>query len=124
MVFRLIQLFVVGLAFDYIGIYYKLIETIPATENNWMPLWLISLWLLFISSLPLLITPLQNLFLKKYFIASILGALFGPLSYSAGAQFAVLKFNGTTAIIIYSLFWALYMPLAVFWLKPMGKSKL
>lgn len=124
--FRLFVLLVVGLTFDSIAMYSGLIEILQPTLdgflpindvlpiNGFLPMWLISLWLLFIASLPLL----HSLFRKKYFLAAILGAIFGPLSYRGGTQFGILTMNGSTAIIIYAIFWAVYIPLAVFWLSP------
>ncbi len=116
--FRLLFLFLIGLSFDHIAVYCNVIQTHPAAEIGWLPIWLLSLWLLFVSSLPLL----QNLFQKKYFLASMFGAIFGPLSYHAGGQFGTLIMNGWLAIIIYAIFWALYFPIAVFWLERKGVS--
>ncbi len=115
-VFQLLFLFYIGVSFDYGCAYFNLIELNPSSDIGWLPVWLISLWLLFISSIPLI----QSLFQKKYFLASLLGAIFGPLSYRAGAQFGVLIMNGTVALIVYGVFWAIYIPAAIFWLGRKG----
>jgi hypothetical protein len=109
---QLLVLLVVGILFDSVSVYYNLIEMKPADIYGWLPLWLISLWLLFITSIPLL----QSFLKKRYFIAAIVGGVFGPLSYRAGAQFDVLLMNGNFSMIVYSIFWALYIPGALFWL--------
>lgn len=111
-VFRLLVLMLVGLAFDSTSAYFSLIQINPPTETGWLPLWLISLWLLFGPTLLLL----QSLLQSKYILAALLGAVFGPLSYRAGAQFETLFMNGTIAILVYASFWASYFPIAIFWL--------
>ena len=115
---RILVLFFIGIFFDCAAEYLKLIQLNDLASVRWLPVWLISIWLLFISSLPLL----QSLFKKKYFLASLLGAVFGPLSYRAGSQFGLLEMNGTRALIIYSIFWAIYIPSAIYWLGQRSKS--
>ena len=110
MIAQLLILCGVGLIFDSIAVHYNLIQMSTPAEIGWLPLWLISMWFLFVCSLPLL----QSLFRKKYFLAAILGAVFGPLSYKAGAQFEVLTMTSTMSFIIYSLFWAVYMPVGIY----------
>lgn len=110
--FRLLVLLAVGLVFDSISAHFGLIQLIPPAEVGWLPLWLISLWLLFTSTLPLL----QNLFQRRYVWAALVGAVLGPLSYRAGAQFETLNLNGTLATMVYALFWASYIPISIYWL--------
>lgn len=110
--FRLLMLLIVGLAFDSTSAYFGLIQLNPPAEMGWLPLWLISLWLLFASTLPLL----QSLFQSRYILAVLVGAVLGPLSYRAGAQFETLILNGTLATLIYALFWAGYIPISIYWL--------
>lgn len=109
---KLSFLFLMGLLFDSAAVHINLIQITPPAQFGWLPLWMISLWLLFISSLPLL----QGLFHNKLFWAGLLGAIFGPLSYRAGAQFETLFLNGVTALAVYAAFWAIYIPGAVVWL--------
>jgi hypothetical protein len=110
--FRLGALFLFGLLFDSIGVHFAWIRVEPSVVWGWLPVWLISLWLLFVTSLPLM----QSLLQKKYWLAALVGAVFGPLSYRAGEQFGILFLEGWQALLIYAGFWALYMPCAVFWL--------
>jgi hypothetical protein len=109
MMLRLLVLFLIGLSFDSGAVFFNLVQINPPATIGWLPSWMISLWLLFIASLPLL----QSLFQKKYFLAALFGAIFGPLSYRAGTQFESLNMNGTQALLIYALFWAIYTPLAM-----------
>lgn len=112
MAFRLLVLFFAGIFFDSFSVYFNLIELVPKADVGFLPLWMISIWLLFVSSLPLL----QTFFQKKYFLAALLGLVFGPLSYRAGSQFGTLLLNGLPALFVYAIFWTIYMPSAVFWL--------
>lgn len=135
---RLLVLFCIGVTFDSIAVYVGIIQPTPPAEMGWLPLWLISLWLLFVSSLPLLQTMLQTSFRRQTptktltrpsrshvwrqsFLAAMLGAIFGPLSYRAGSQFDVLMMDGAFALVLYAIFWAVYIPGAIFWLAPKGK---
>ena len=113
MILRLVTLLFAGLLFDSSAVYFNWIQLNPPAEIGWLPIWMISLWLLFISSMPLL----QSLFQNKYFLAAIAGAVFGPLSYQAGAKFGVLHLNGAISLVIYSVYWAIYIPSAIFWLR-------
>lgn len=110
---RLLIILCIGVSFDSIGAYFDLIQINPVVDMGWLPVWMISIWLVFISSLPLL----QNLLQKKYLLACLLGAIFGPLSYRAGARFGTLLLNGNLALVIYGIFWAIYMPGAIYWLQ-------
>lgn len=110
---RLLVLLLVGIVFDSTSAYFNLIQMTPPAEIGWLPLWLISLWLLFASTLPLL----QSLFQDRYILAALVGAVIGPLSYRAGAQFETLILNGTVATLVYASFWASYIPIAIFWLR-------
>jgi uncharacterized membrane protein (UPF0136 family) len=50
----------------------------------------------------------------KPLLASVLGAIFGPLSYMAGERLGAMEFvNYQSAIIALALIWALVMPLLV-----------
>ncbi len=79
--------------------------------TNWghFPIWLLSIWLLFVSILPLL----ENLFKGRLFIAGLLGAILGPFNYITGEYWEVFYLYGSLPIIFYALFWALYFPLSL-----------
>ena len=115
--FLLMFFLFIGLLFDSAGVYFNLIKINPPAGIGWLPIWMISLWLLFVSSLPLM----QSLFNKKYALASLFGAIFGPLSYRAGTHFGTLEINGKIAILTYAIFWSVYIPSTIFWL---GKKEI
>lgn len=89
-------------------------------SKNWMvfanpdfvflPLWLISIWLLFVFVLPTMVP----VFFTRLWLAAILGAVFGPLSYVSGKALEVLSLQGATAIGLCAAFWALYFPLSIY----------
>lgn len=106
---KLSVFFLIGILFDSLAVHFNLIRMTAPVDVGWLPLWMISLWLLFISSLPLL----QSVFHNKLILAALLGAILGPLSYRAGAQFDTLFLNGTVAYLVYTAFWAIYIPSAV-----------
>ncbi|BFM12866.1 DUF2878 domain-containing protein [Simiduia litorea] len=75
--------------------------------TRFFPHWLIPLWLAFATTLP------HSLFwLAKYkMLAAFFGALFGPLSYWAGAQFTEVSIpHPVPWAIALGLFWALALP--------------
>lgn len=76
------------------------------------PFWILAMWVLFATTLNVSLAWLkQNLLL-----ASGLGALFGPLSYLAGAQLGGVEFiHRTAAPAFLAIGWALIMPFLV-WL--------
>lgn len=118
---QLLALAAVGLAFDAVLFATSAIRFTPEPQWGYLPLWLISLWLVFVAALPML----SGLFQKRYLIAAIAGAVFGPLSYKAGEQFDVLHMNSLSVLIIYAVFWALYFPLAVWYCScPAQKGEL
>ncbi|MCF7827157.1 MAG: DUF2878 domain-containing protein [Candidatus Marinimicrobia bacterium] len=72
------------------------------------PLWITAMWGGFAATLNHSLGWLKN----KPLLAFALGAIFGPLSYMAGAKFDAIVFNqsfGLTVIIL-GLFWGLAIP--------------
>jgi hypothetical protein len=118
LIFRLLIFLIIGLTFDSLGVHYNLIQIKTSPDIGNLSFWLISLWLHFVAVLPLLQKTLRN----KYFLASLLGAIFGPLSYSAGARFDILAMNGNLALIIYAVFWAIFTPGAIYSLGRKGTA--
>jgi hypothetical protein len=107
-------LFIVGVLFDFISAKQNLLTITGEEKVFLLPIWLLSMWLIFVASLPLL----KSLLKKRYYLAALLGAIFGPLSYYTGTKFKILFYNNNTAIIIYVIFWAIYFPCALYWLEP------
>lgn len=76
------------------------------------PAWIVALWLAFGSTVP---TAARLLDLRPRVLAAALGALFGPLTYTAGAQLGALELRqpewiGLTALAVC---WGITLPLLV-----------
>lgn len=88
-------------------------SAVPAIE--WIaPIWIIAMWALFASTLNGSLRWLH----RHYFLAFILGALFGPLSYLAGAKLGAISFTKdmTLSIVILAIVWGCVLPL-LFWIS-------
>lgn len=105
----LIGAVIMGIAFDSLMHSLGLIQFSDHNSAG-IPIWLVSMWLLFISIFPLS----QALFKSKLWLAGILAAVFGPLSYLSGEAFDVLLFTSLFPILIYALFWGFYFPTMIF----------
>lgn len=103
----LLLLAFIGVVFDSIAYFFNLIH-FTNHDLKIIPLWLVSMWLLFISVFPIS----HKIFNSKKTLASIVGMIAGPLSYYSGEAFEVLFFNTQITIIIYAVFWAFYFPIA------------
>jgi len=75
-----------------------------------LPYWLISIWLLFLFVIPIMVP----IFYSRLWLAAVLGAFFGPLSYASGRAMGVLSFQGAIAVCLYAGFWGLYFPLSIY----------
>lgn len=96
----------IGLGFDQLALISGLIR-IPSAQGDLLllPLWLLSLWLIFLSALPLY----RQLFRAKFLLTAISGALLGPASYFAGEKFGLLFFTSYWSWLGYALFWSGYL---------------
>jgi hypothetical protein len=107
---KLFLLAAIGIVFDFLAIRLEWI-TFPQHEGLF-PYWLLSMWLLFVA-----ILPLTEFMKNQLLVAAILGAIFGPLSYYSGNALGVLFMSGTITLIAYALFWSIYFPLSLKFLK-------
>ena len=74
------------------------------------PYWILAMWALFATTLNVSMGWLKG----KLVLASVLGAIFGPLSYMAGQRLGAMEFvNFQSAIVALAIIWALVMPLLV-----------
>jgi len=75
------------------------------------PAWIVAMWVLFATALNSSLQWLNN----RYLLAALLGGIFGPLSYRAGAAFgaATFPFGEISGLIILAVIWGLVMPLLV-----------
>jgi hypothetical protein len=78
-------------------------------ETGTLPLWMVSLWLLFAPAMYIF----AGLFGRRLWLAALAGGIFGPLGYKSGEAFGVLELQGLNAFVIYAIFWALFLPLAI-----------
>jgi hypothetical protein len=93
-----------GAAFDGLMLYSG--QLVSPLTYSIIPVWLISLWFLFSFSM----MSLGVRFALPIWLLSLMGAVFGPLSYKSGEIFDVLKFSSESAIWIYGLFWMFIFP--------------
>ena len=86
-----------------------------------LPHWLIPLWLAFATTLPHSLGWLA----KSKIVAALFGAVFGPLSYWAGAQFTDVSIaNPLLWGAVLAIFWALALPAFLYlWSELVVKSK-
>jgi hypothetical protein len=74
------------------------------------PYWILGMWALFATTLNASMKWMKG----KVVLASVMGAVFGPLSYVAGARLGGLEFvEYTTALIALAVIWAIAMPILV-----------
>ena len=97
----------IGCTADQILVMYDIL--IPHTQMKIIPGSLVMLWLCFMTC------PNHSLsWLKKRpWLASVCGAVFGPLSYHTGMRLGAIGFgNQMTSLLAISLIWAAFLPLA------------
>ncbi len=71
------------------------------------PYWIVAMWILFATTLNISFRWLRD----KPIVAVLLGAVFGPLSYYAGASAgAVVLLQPLSALVALSIAWAILMP--------------
>ena len=79
--------------------------------TNIAPYWIIAMWALFATTLNSSMGWLRN----KLVLASVLGAIFGPLSYIAGQRLGAIEFiDMNKASIALALGWSIAMPLLMY----------
>jgi hypothetical protein len=71
------------------------------------PYWILGMWMLFATTLNVSFRWLHS----RMLLAVVMGAIFGPLSYMAGAAAGAVQLNNPTAVYTaLSVSWALFMP--------------
>lgn len=101
-----------GAVFDSLMSQTKLISV--HGQTNWLiPSWLISIWFLFTFSM----IGMRSKLRFPNWLAALLGAASGPLSYKSGAYFEVLFMTSNAALIVYSVFWFLAFPIFLHFLR-------
>lgn len=97
---KLFILLVVGLSFDSALIFFEGISILSGElVQGILPIWLVSVWLGFVFTLPFYFKKLNLLSLILVF------ALFAPLSYFAAQNIGILNVNNIGVWLLMSLFW-------------------
>ncbi len=80
--------------------------------GEWLsPLWMVALWMAFAATL----RSSLGWLLGRPWLAALLGAVGGPLSYLAGARLGAIDLKGTWALFVVGLVWAAATPLLTHW---------
>ena len=75
------------------------------------PYWILAMWALFSTTLNLSMGWLKS----SLVLASVMGAVFGPLSYLAGERLgAIVLVDVQSSMIMLAVIWALVMPILIF----------
>lgn len=114
----LFGLTLIGIAFDTLALKQSWIVLQNEQASWFAPHWLLALWLCFGMSLLLY----QKLLGHRLVLSSIVGLIFGPLSYAGGEKLEVLHFSNNTSLIYYAIFWALYFPFSLALLKKINPA--
>ncbi len=97
----------IGAIIDTIFLKSDLINYYGLTFGSIAPFWIIAMWLGFAATINHSLAWIN----KRWIIAFIMGAVFGPLSYLAGIKFNALYFDQTLFnLLILSLVWGLVIP--------------
>lgn len=98
----------IGLTNDYALVYFKIIS-FPNQHFNILPFWLISIWLLFISTLD---SSLGWLSKTNIFILCLVSGVGGALSYCAGAKLGAITYNNLLIpeFIFHFINWSILLP--------------
>ncbi len=81
----------------------------PTPPVEWLaPVWIMAMWVLFATSLTGSLVWLQG----RYVLAALAGAVFGPLSYLAGARLGAVSFvhDVTSTLAALALLWGMIVP--------------
>jgi hypothetical protein len=77
-------------------------------SERFAPVWLVAMWAVFATTINLSMAWLKG----RWFLAAIMGAVFGPLAFVAGEKLGTVEFvNQPTALMALALGWACLMPL-------------
>jgi hypothetical protein len=84
------------------------------------PYWIVAMWALFATTLNVSMEWIKS----NLWLASVMGAVFGPLSYMAGQRLGALTFiNFNAAIIGLAIIWAIAMPLLVIVARRLSRAR-
>ena len=107
-----------GFVLDSILSYFGFFEFPKNNPNNFLaPIWLVSLWMLFATTMEYSLRKLQD----KPWSSFLFGFLGGPVSYAAGRGFEILVFPNHfyTSLFLVGLIWGALVPGLYFVFKRM-----
>jgi hypothetical protein len=105
----MLSIFALGIGFDIALVECGIVGITPPYVGL-APAWLVSMWFLYVSVLPLT-TPM---FEQRLWLAAVMGAIMGPLSYKYGTVSGALVFHHEWTIYYYAAFWAAFFPFSVY----------
>ena len=77
-------------------------------QPEWLPIWMMTLWALFATTLNLSLRWLQ----PRPLVAALFGLVGGPLAYWAGARFGAIEWQQPISLLLaLAIGWAVLMPL-------------
>lgn len=91
------------------------------SDNHLIPLWLIVLWFVFVTTLPLSLD-----FLSKYKLLTVLAGATGfPFSYAMGERLGAVTFGAgyLEALVFLSIIWAAGLPLLFYLNRHISKAR-
>lgn len=109
-----VALFLVGIGFDFLSQKWGFISFKPDLNYGFLPLWLVSIWLIYFTILPVFF----KMFNGKILSGAIFAAVFAPLSYMSGANWGLVTVRLFPGYFFYGLFWLFYFPISLYYLAP------
>ncbi|WP_460241123.1 DUF2878 domain-containing protein [Aurantivibrio infirmus] len=86
-----------------------------------IPIWLACIWLVFATTLNHSFIWLKN----NLFLAAVLGAIGGPMSYFAGTKLSDVSFSSSfwDSLLFLMVFWAIFFPSSMYVVKKISLTK-
>ena len=88
-------------------------------SQSLVPVWILSLWLAFASTLNLSLAWMQG----RYFIAVLFGGGGGPLAYFGAEKLGAVSLSSTTSLLALGIGWAVITPLLLVVAKKLNQAK-
>ncbi len=96
-----------GLVFDSLGVFAGLLD-FPSHARDFTTLWMLSLWAMFAATLRHSMAWLRD----RYLLAAVLGGIFGPFAYWAGARLSAIELTWQPVSLLWVMVvWVLALPL-------------
>jgi hypothetical protein len=103
----------IGSTYDQTLMWFDLVNYSASLWSlDWLPIWMITLWLLFATTLNVSLKWLQD----RYLLAAVFGFIGGPLAYWGGAKLGAIHWlRHDELLLALAIGWAVLMPILV-WL--------